>query len=305
VQTSGGKILGSVPDGNPVSLWAIESTHIQGKAQDSSLCEDTFLASPTGLNAVIDGVTSLRKNDWVFDSVSMSSGKFASLTAKKTLEALPAGTSPREVIDLATRELHLAIEAQKPGCPPEYRPACSISVFDPYLNLAYSVGDCWIGFAYRNGSALLNQVKTEEEKLFAHMRGMVLAAQEIDGHPWFPESGIPDPGREAIIPLMKVKRNFGNTTGKHGFGLVDGSPVPSFHLRVLPAGEDVRRVVLATDGYPALKVTSDTPFEDSESQLQEMLAEDPRCVGILAGTKGLLPGQCSYDDRAWVSLVRE
>jgi hypothetical protein len=40
----------------------------------------------------------------------------------------------------------------------------------------------------------------------------------------------------------------------------------------------------------------------SEAELAVLLEKDPWCVAELAGTKGVLSGQVSFDDRAYLRI---
>jgi hypothetical protein len=66
-------------------------------------------------------------------------------------------------------------------------------------------------------------------------------------------------------------------------------------VRSVPAGE----LVIASDGYPVIERS----LARSEATLARLLAKDPWCVGELLGTKGVGPGQVSFDDRAYLRLV--
>jgi len=60
----------------------------------------------------------------------------------------------------------------------------------------------------------------------------------------------------------------------------------------------VHTLVLATDGYPVLMPN----LKDSEQALHQLLLEDPLCIGPLLGTKGMRPGNKSFDDRTYLKL---
>ena len=55
-------------------------------------------------------------------------------------------------------------------------------------------------------------------------------------------------------------------------------------------------VVLASDGYPLLRPT----LQQSEQDLDRLLKEDPQCCRLYESTKGLKPGNKSFDDRTYV-----
>ncbi len=58
-------------------------------------------------------------------------------------------------------------------------------------------------------------------------------------------------------------------------------------------------VVLASDGYPILKAT----LQESEESLARHLADDPQNIKEYVATKGLVEGNLSFDDRAYVRLT--
>jgi glycerophosphoryl diester phosphodiesterase len=59
-----------------------------------------------------------------------------------------------------------------------------------------------------------------------------------------------------------------------------------------------REIVLATDGYPFLKPT----LAESEAALRELLRKDPMLVTLYQATKGIMQGNCSFDDRAYLRV---
>ena len=59
------------------------------------------------------------------------------------------------------------------------------------------------------------------------------------------------------------------------------------------------QVVLASDGYPVLKDT----LAESEKSLDELLQKDPQCLRENRGTKGLVKGNQSFDDRTYVRFA--
>jgi glycerophosphoryl diester phosphodiesterase len=58
------------------------------------------------------------------------------------------------------------------------------------------------------------------------------------------------------------------------------------------------RIILASDGYPELFDT----LEETERYLFQMLTKDPLCIHELRGTKGVRPGNQSFDDRSYISF---
>jgi hypothetical protein len=135
--------------------------------------------------------------------------------------------------------------------------------------------------------------------ILAALRAVALEHARIQGATLSELQGT-DPGRKAILPFLGMQRAFANRTdaGAYGFAVINGTTIPANLLQVhsVPPGE--HRVVLATDGYPFVEQT----LEESERRLAEVLERDPLCSRIVRGTKGLLPGGASYDDRAYLRL---
>ena len=64
-----------------------------------------------------------------------------------------------------------------------------------------------------------------------------------------------------------------------------------------------RSIVLATDGYFDLYGT----LQETEQALCHQIETDPLCIGMGCdknnkSTKGVLPGNCSFDDRTYVRI---
>lgn len=80
------------------------------------------------------------------------------------------------------------------------------------------------------------------------------------------------------------------------YAVIDGFEIPTDKVKILRAG---REVVLASDGYPLLASTLD----ESEKLLHEQLKNDPLCINSFKATKGLMKGNVSFDDRAYVRFL--
>lgn len=80
------------------------------------------------------------------------------------------------------------------------------------------------------------------------------------------------------------------------YAVIDGTPIYMPGTRTIPVS---RSVVLASDGYPTLHPT----LNDSEAALAQQLANDPQNISTFIATKGLVEGNSSFDDRAYISLT--
>lgn len=82
----------------------------------------------------------------------------------------------------------------------------------------------------------------------------------------------------------------------HFAAVIDGStPIYMPGTRIITVAHSV---VLASDGYPTLLPT----LRESEEALAKHLATDPQNITDFVATKGLVEGNASFDDRAYVSL---
>lgn len=102
---------------------------------------------------------------------------------------------------------------------------------------------------------------------------------------------IKDEGRALILPDIIA----GCLLQNRKYSVFDGFPVLMENVRIIPCKEN-KEIVLASDGYPFLKPT----LQESEKTLQELLEVDPLCVDKYLATKGVMKGNNSFDDRAYI-----
>jgi hypothetical protein len=109
-----------------------------------------------------------------------------------------------------------------------------------------------------------------------------------------------DPGREAVLPLLRWEPSLHNVDaeGEFFFASLNGTPPPPHLLRRIVPSVDAQRLVLASDGYPELHPT----FSSSEEALAADVAADPLRIGRHGGTKAVAPGASTFDDRAFLEL---
>ena len=100
-----------------------------------------------------------------------------------------------------------------------------------------------------------------------------------------------------ILPYLKAYTSLANRNVPFGYDVIDGGNINPDHVQIYAVQRD-DRVVMASDGYPKLFDT----LEETEIYLKEALESDPICIGLLRGTKGINPGNVSYDDRTYVSF---
>lgn len=111
------------------------------------------------------------------------------------------------------------------------------------------------------------------------------------------------PDYEHVRPLLAVQQeSFMNRPEQKDFGYanIDGADDVLPLVRVIPLA-GVKSIVMASDGYPVLHGT----LKDSEDTLARMIAAEPTMHSLSFQIKGMRKGQASFDDRAYLSLVRE
>ena len=104
---------------------------------------------------------------------------------------------------------------------------------------------------------------------------------------------LPADARHAIEPqIIKTMLEGQNRL----YAVIDGTPIYMPGTRLV----SVRcSAVLASDGYPTLLPT----LRDTEKALAKQLADDPQNIRSFVATKGLVEGNKSFDDRAYVRLT--
>ncbi len=265
---------------------------IKGKNQDPQLCEDGIFKSKD-LIAVIDGATA--KTPILYDG--MLPGKAATEKVKEALQQLNPSLDVYEAVDRITQ--HLAEWYRKRGCyqhlkeVPAERPSASVVIYNRVRKEIWQVGDCaaMIDNVCFYNRKLIDDITTQARCLFLQMQlELGKTAEELSAC---------DSGREFIMPLLKNQSLLQNNLGgsEYAWEVLDGFPVLKKRIKIIDAS-GAKSVVLASDGYPKLFQT----LEESEAYLQNALADDPLCMNINKGTKGLTKGNSSFDDRAYIRI---
>lgn len=264
---------------------------VVGKDPDRACCEDLIVVG-ADFAAVIDGATDKSETD--FDG--RTGGLLAAEAVRDALLELDREAELPDLVRLATSRLvgDLGSSGVEVDILVDDGPSASFVVYANARREVWRVGDCsWLSEAetFPGGKAI--------DSICANARSALLHALLEDGVSE-EELLARDPGREMILPLLRnqhVFRNLADPSSDLAFGAIDGREVPDRFLEVWPIG-DFGELVLASDGYPELKPT----LALSEEALTEDLGEDPLRIGTHASTKGLAPGQRSFDDRAYLRI---
>ena len=240
-------------------------------------CEDGIVIT-NDFAAVIDGSTS--KTPKRLDP-SMKNGRFAMLIISEYIKQMPADYTINDFCRGIT--LRIAEEYAKRGIAedmakhPEERLTASAIIYSNSRKEVWMVGDCQ---AIIEGKHYDNSKPYEQE--IAMQRATLI------------KNGMsPKEARRAIEPqLIKAMLEGQNRQ----YAVIDGTPIYMPGTRIVTASHCV---VLASDGYPTLLPT----LHESEEALAQHLTDDPQNITDFIATKGLVEGNVSFDDRAYIKLT--
>lgn len=253
----------------------IIESFVKGK-RSAELCEDGIVVTGD-FAAVIDGSTS--KTPFHL-SPTMKNGRFAMTIISDFVRLMPADTTCLEFCQGVTRRI--AEEYSRAGLAdrmaehPEERLCASAIVFSRERREVWMAGDCQ---TIVDGS-FHDNAKPDEERIARRRAQLILGGM------------APEEARRAIEPELICGMREGQN---RRYAVLDGTPVYMPGVKVLPARSSA---VLASDGYPTLLPT----LAESEEALKRQIEHDPQNVHDFLATKGVVEGNCSFDDRAYVSI---
>ena len=275
----------------------ILESFILGKENNPLTCEDGVFISEK-LVAVIDGVTAKGSRMWN----GHKSGYFAKEVLLQTLQELVDGDDnclladeQRSVLLLEKLDMALYDAVLSQGgddMPTEEYPRASIILYNDITKEVISYGDCQCSMGGR-----IHSHGKEVDRLNSDLRAYHLEYQLLCGAT-IEELAQNDPGRAAIKENLRIQLGFENRKGEFGYPVLNGCGIEKTLIKRYKVREgDV--VILASDGYPRLGKS----LEESERALQQILREDPMCFRVYRSTKGVMPGNVSFDDRAFCEFI--
>lgn len=261
----------------------IQHTFIQGKFDQPALCEDALFTNDHFV-AVIDGVTS-KSN---FTHNGMKTGKIASNIIKDLLATLDRETPIEDIIKGVNQafENEFYAHVDFPLNRIEHGPQAAMVLYSDFYKQIYLIGDCQA----RVNDQLYTQPKVSDD-ILSNFRSLILHI-----HPNHHQEA-----REAILPYLISANTFANRNDtRFGYSVLNGQEIPLDLITVIPVqiGDNI---ILTSDGYPAILST----FEETEDYLQEIIQQDPDLIEQFISSKGVNPGQISFDDRAYVEFIVE
>ena len=273
---------------------------ICSKYPDQQTCEDGLFISSDFI-AVIDGVTSKGELTWPDPSEGgsgflppMTSGRYAREILTQALKTMEPGIDAASAMEYLNQALATAAGGRRDFLRdhPEERLQAVIILYSCQKKEVWAFGDCQCLI----GDPLHSHSK-EIDGLMAEIRCLYNQAELILGRSE-DELARHDPGRACILPLLRRQFLLANRDRPYGYDVLDGFAIQPHHVSVYPVPPQTQ-VVLSSDGYPVLKGT----LAESEKALDELLQKDPQCLRENRGTKGLVKGNRSFDDRTYVRFV--
>ena len=264
-----------------------------GRPED---CEDVIHISEHFI-AVIDGATSKTQDRWD----GKTSGRQAADIIDAALHQMPRHCAARQAADRLTSAIdafyakhHATADV---AARPERRITASVVIISLFRQEIWSIGDCQFMLDDQAFS-----VSKKVDQTVEAARAFFLEAEILAGHATIEELLIHDTGRVFIQPLLERQQRFQNNpqAGTFYYAAVDGFPIPDDGVSVVSIPDAVTHIVLASDGYPFLR----PHLSESERLLADLLQRDPLLFREFKSTKGLVAGNVSFDDRAYVKAQR-
>ena len=255
----------------------IEKSIIGKKCQEA--CEDGLVVTDEFI-AVIDGSTSKTPKHL---NPEMKNGRYAMMLISEYIrQKLKADALADDFCQGITH--YICDKVYKPlGVAerllqhPEERLTASAIIYSDSRKEVWMVGDC---------QTIIDSTYYDNSKPYEQEIAMQRATLIKNGM-------SPKDARRTIEPqLIKAMLEGQNRQ----YAVIDGTPIYMPGTRIVKASNSV---VLASDGYPTLLPT----LKESEEALALHLANDPQNIGDFVATKGLVEGNVSFDDRAYIKLT--
>lgn len=237
--------------------------------------------------AVFDGATPKGKRLWD----GLPGDVYASRVLCEAMRNVEPSISPsslisylNDVIKKSYTENGISFEE----LPPVERLQVSVIIYSVHWREVWSFGDC----SLKINDDLYKHTRAGD-KLLSDLRAFYI---ELHGVKNVIATGE-DSGRAVILPLLKEFPAMANQAGEFGYDVINGGDIRTDHIIIYPV-KPGNRIIMASDGYPKLFDT----LEETEKYLFHMLEKDPLCIHELRGTKGVRPGNQSFDDRSYISF---
>jgi hypothetical protein len=276
--------------------YAVTEQFLMAKTGSAADCEDAVVIN-SNYAAVIDGATSKTDRRWK----TKTGGRVVADILKKAISSLPAGCGAVEAVarltgaitDFYKKNRSLEITEKDPS----RRITASVALYSCTEREVWLIGDCQVIIGGE-----VHCLQKIFDQITASARSALLEIALAEGAS-IEDLRLNDPGREFILPLLRRQAILQNNlqAGELWFPVLDGFEVPPEGIRIYQIPAQGGEIVLATDGYPCLQPN----LAASESVLQSLIDKDPLMFRSYKTTKGVTPGNNSFDDRAYLRLKIE
>lgn len=237
--------------------------------------------------AVIDGATS--KSGVVINGIT--EGKFASQTVSQLLKKVDAHLSPQEIVIHLSNGLREA--SLDMGFP--QKPSAVITVYNDIRKELFTYGDC----PYKINGKVYPNIKVNDIEI-ARQRATIIK-NALDNGLSIADIQEDDIGRKIIVQkLIDEAETKANLRGDGGYPVLNGDEPIEKYITVHSI-HSASEIIITSDGYPEIFPT----LKQTEENLFALLKKDPLCINELCGTKGVMAGNISYDDRSYMRFMVE
>ncbi|MEH1930249.1 hypothetical protein [Nostoc sp.] len=251
---------------------------------------DDFIVVNQNFVAVLDGATDISGARYN----GISSGRFVAEIGAQFLENLSPDSNVIEAIEDITQAVKQSLLGVKPDKTPIYTPCFAMIIFSAARREIWRVGDCQY-LLDGEGSNPTIQV----DQITSQLRSLIVRSYLAQGKT-IEDLLKDDPSPNFLAPFYRLQSALRNHPKEpFGYGAIDSTTVPKRYIEVIKVPEQVKSIVLASDGYPDLKAT----LTESETVLTKILTVDPLCYEHYLEQRGLAPNRESFDDRTYVRLT--
>jgi hypothetical protein len=246
--------------------------------------------------AVMDGCTvRYPRSSETYGGVT--SGRFAVLALAAGIARLASDLDAAEAIAELSQGLRRSLVDHDLLLDPREadRPSASAVIFSRARRQVWRVGDCQFAVDGRSNIRVKAIDRLNNSTRAACIRAQLLGGVDAD---WLRRHDV---GYEVIDPVVQLQRRFRNLAApcRFGYGGFDGDPVPARYQEIFPVAGSQTELIMTTDGYP----TVEPSLERAEARLFQIMHDDPLLIGRYGSTKPWVPGNNSFDDRAYLRAV--
>lgn len=266
---------------------------IVSKTGKQQTCEDGIVFTKNFV-AVIDGCTS--KSDFTYKKAP---GIIAMEIIKETIENFPKEIKADEALSLLSSKIESWYKDEniyeEVKTHPSFRVSACLVVYSSHYNQLWFLGDC---------KAIVDNkyycFETKIEEYTSSLRSFLIYA-ELQKGKTEEELLLNDTAREKLLPILAEQAYVQNElgAGPFSYSVCNGFPINKRDLMIIDLDENIKEIILSSDGYPYLKQT----LKESEEELKNLLEMDPLLYRDFKATKGLQKNNVSFDDRSYVRFT--